>query len=214
MTKKQEAVIMQNLEEEMKLAETKNERIIKLNNVRLSFPVLFEAKSFDDTPGSKKEFSASFLMSKEHPAVAELKAAFAKMATDKWGEKGPKLLGDLFRDDRLCLHDGDRKDYEGYSGSYFVRANNSVRPLTLDRARNPVTEQDGKLYSGCYVNATISLWTQDNKWGKRINATLRGVQFFADGEAFSGGGTASVDEFSASEEAAGQTNAALDAFGF
>lgn len=175
-----------------------NEKVIMLKDVRLSFPVLFEAKSFEE--GGKKEFSASFLLAKDHPAVAELKAAFGKIAADKWGEKGPSILQTLFRDDRLCLHDGDRKEYDGYAGNYFVRANNGVRPLTIDRTRNPLTEADGKLYSGCYVNATITLWSQDNKWGKRVNANLRGVQFFRDGEAFSGGGTASVNEFEVTAE--------------
>ena len=46
-----------------------------------------------------------------------------------------------------------------------------------------------------YVNGSIELWCQDNAYGKRINATLRGVQFLKDGEAFAGGGSASADEF-------------------
>lgn len=188
-----------------------NEKIIRLNNVRLSFPELFEAKAFEE--GGKKEFSASFLMAKDHPAVAELRAAFAKIASDKWGEKAVATLQNLFRDERLCLHDGDRKDYEGYAGNYFLRANNGVRPLVIDGQKNPLTAADGKIYSGCYVNATISLWAQDNKWGKRINANLRGVQFYKDGEAFSGGGTASVDEFAA-EEPAADVNSGLNNLGF
>ncbi|MDQ9777799.1 DUF2815 family protein, partial [Acinetobacter baumannii] len=48
------------------------------------------------------------------------------------------------------------------------------------------------------------LWCQDNNYGKRINASLRGVQFLKDGEAFAGGGIASEDDFedlSAADEA-------------
>jgi hypothetical protein len=45
------------------------------------------------------------------------------------------------------------------------------------------------------VNASIELWCQDNNYGKRINASLRGVQFLKDGEAFAGGGVANADEF-------------------
>lgn len=179
-----------------------------LKNVRLSFPVLFEAKAFEE--GGKKQFSASFLIPKDAPVVAELKAALVKIATETWAEKGEKTLKDLFRDDRICLHDGDRKEYDGYENTYFLRASNDARPLVIDRQRNPINEADGKIYSGCYVNATISLWAQDNKWGKRINANLRGVQFFADGEAFAGGSTASVDEF----EAAPEETASLDSLGF
>ena len=190
------------------MAEVKNEKVIKLKNVRLSFPVLFEAKSFEE--GGKKDFSASFLIPKASPLAAELKAEFAKVAAEKWGEKGPALLQTLFRDDRMCLHDGDRKDYDGYEGHLFLRASNSVRPLVIDGARNPISEKDGKIYSGCDVNATITVWAQDNKFGRRINANLRGVQFHKDGEAFAGGTIGHVDEFDTEEV----VPASLDSFGF
>src|SRR5437773_1572963 len=117
-----------------------SEKTIKLNNVRLSFPVLFEAKEFE--AGGKKQFSASFILPKDHPAVAEVRKALSESATEKWGEKGPKLLDTLFRDDRLFMHDGDRKDYDGYAGNYFVRANANTRPLVLDRNKVPLTAQD------------------------------------------------------------------------
>jgi hypothetical protein len=45
------------------------------------------------------------------------------------------------------------------------------------------------------VVAIVELWAQDNSWGKRINATLKGVQFYQDGEAFAGGVSASADDF-------------------
>ena len=56
-------------------------------------------------------------------------------------------------------------------------------------------EPSGRPYAGCYVNAVLEFWAQDNKFGKRVNATLMGVQFFRDGDAFSGGGAASDDDF-------------------
>ncbi|WP_244126983.1 ssDNA-binding protein, partial [Xylella fastidiosa] len=61
--------------------------------------------------------------------------------------------------------------------------------------RTPLAAQDGRPYAGCYVNANIELWAQDNNYGKRINASLGGVQFLRDGEAFAGGGVASVEDF-------------------
>jgi hypothetical protein len=54
---------------------------------------------------------------------------------------------------------------------------------------------DGTLYSGCYVVVHVNIWAQDNQFGKRINCGLLGVQFYKDGEAFSGGRISSVDEF-------------------
>jgi hypothetical protein len=66
----------------------------------------------------------------------------------------------------------------------------------LNKDKSPLTEADGVVYSGCYVNGIIDLWAQNNNYGKRINATLLGVQFAGDGEAFSSGGSsASADDF-------------------
>lgn len=41
----------------------------------------------------------------------------------------------------------------------------------------------------------IDVWAQDNNFGKRINASLGGVQFLRDGDAFAGGGVASEEDF-------------------
>jgi hypothetical protein len=70
-----------------------------------------------------------------------------------------------------------------------------------------LSASSGKVYSGCYVNASIELWAQDNKFGKRINATLMGVQFLRDGARLVGGGVASADDFEAIPEAAGDAQA-------
>ncbi|MFN7341429.1 MAG: ssDNA-binding protein, partial [Opitutia bacterium] len=97
---------------------------------------------------------------------------------------------------KLLVQDGDVKaDYDGYPGNLFVNARAKTRPLVIDEQRAPLAEQDGKPYAGCYVNASIELWPQDNQYGKRINASLRGVQFARDGEAFAGGGAADVNDF-------------------
>jgi hypothetical protein len=67
--------------------------------------------------------------------------------------------------------------------------------LVIDVNKSPLTEEDGKPYAGCFVNASIELWVQDNNYGKRINATLAGVQFYRDGEHFGGGSIADTDDF-------------------
>ena len=95
------------------------------------------------------------------------------------------------------MHDGDSKaEYEGFEGNFFISSRAKVRPSVFDGQRQELTQADGKPYSGCYVNASIELWAQDNSFGKRINAQLRGVQFLRDGDAFAGGGQpADADEF-------------------
>ena len=195
------------------MADKQNETKVTLL-ARASFLALFEAKAFGDDPNAKKEFSGSFLVQKSDTAqLGKVKDAIMQVAKARWGEKAPQVLSTLYRDDRLCLKDGDKKDYEGYAGNMYIRASNKVRPLVLNRDKTPLTEQDGVIYSGCYVEVIMSFWAQDNKWGKRVNANLRGVRFHSDGEAFSGGGTASVDEFG-DEEGASPDVAGSDGFGF
>ena len=171
---------------------------IRIINARLAFPSLFEATSFNGE--GDPAFSATFLIAKDDPQAETIRAAIKQIAVDKWGAKANDILADLVRADRVALHDGDYKSrYDGYQDHYYINASNKVRPKVVDQKTNPLNQADGKPYSGCYVNASIELWVQDNKYGKRINASLRGVQFVKDGEPFSGGGVASDDEFEALE---------------
>lgn len=167
---------------------------IKLTNVRLAFPSLFEAKTVNGE--GKPAFSASFLIDPKDPQVKAIKDAIASVAKEKWADKADALLKGLEKQDKTCLHDGDIKDkYDGFPGNLYISARSNTRPTVLDRDKSPLVEADGKPYAGCYVNVSLDVWAQDNNYGKRINASLRGVQFFKDGDAFAGGGAADVDEF-------------------
>ncbi len=167
---------------------------IKLSNVRLAFPALFEAKGIN---GGTPVFSASFLLSPDHPDVKNIKETIDKVGQEKWGARWPSVKNGLEKQDKLALHDGDVKaDYDGFAGSLYVNANNKTRPLIIDRDKTPLDSSDGKPYGGCFVNASIELWCQDHAThGKRVNASLRGVQFLKDGDRFGGGGIASDDDF-------------------
>lgn len=168
---------------------------LMLNNVRLAFPQLWVAQKVNGE--GEPAFSASLLLPPDHPAIKELNKAFEAVAAEKWGAKAKDVLKAMRATDKLALHDGDTKaNYDGFPGNMFVSARSKVRPTVLDRDRTPLAQEDGKPYSGCMVNASIELWAQDNKFGKRINAQLRGIQFFADNDAFAGGGSAAdAEEF-------------------
>jgi len=168
---------------------------LMLTDVRLAFPSLFKAQAFEGS--GAPSFGATLLLPPNHKAIAELKKGFATIAKEKWGTKADAVLKSLTATDKLCLHNGDTKEqYDGFTGNMFISARSKVRPLILNTDKSPLTEEDGKPYSGCFVNASIELWAQDNKFGKRINAQLRGIQFLRDGDAFAGGGSpASDDEF-------------------
>ena len=167
---------------------------LTIKNARLAFPKLFKAEQVNGE--GEPKFGAAFLLPPNHPSIVELKKAFDTVGQAKWGEKWPAVKKQLETGDKLALHNGDTKsDLDGYEGNFFINAATATRPLVIDAARNPLTAEDGKPYAGCYVNASIELWAQDNKFGKRINASLRGVQFYKDGDAFAGGGAADVEEF-------------------
>jgi hypothetical protein len=167
---------------------------LSLKNVRLAFPAVFEAKAVNGE--GEPRFSAVFLLDPKDAQVKTINQAIDAVAKEKWGAKTDATLKAMRAADKVCLHDGDAKaDYAGFPGMLFISAANKVRPLVLNHDKTPLTAQDGKPYAGCYVNASIELWAQDNKFGKRVNASLRGVQFLRDGDAFAGGGAASDDEF-------------------
>jgi hypothetical protein len=173
-----------------------------LKDVRLSFANgLFEAKAGED--GGQAKFNCGIILSPDHPQIPAIKAAMQAVATEKWGAKAADVFKQLKASDKLALHDGDSKAYDGYAGNLFLSPSSPTRPTLLDGQKNPVTQADGKIYSGCYVNASVEIWAMDNKFGKRINCQLRGVQFNRDGDAFSAGRPADADEFEAVTDGAG-----------
>jgi hypothetical protein len=165
---------------------------IKLNNVRLSFPSIWRKSVYN---GEETKFEATFLIDKKTQGdkVKEVEAAIATMIKENL--KGAKL-----GDDKKCLKDGDNFEYAGYAGHMSIKASSTKRPLVIDRDKSSLTEEDGRIYAGCRVNATIELWAQNNTYGKRINANLLAVQFYKDDEPFADGQKASIDDFDAFDD--------------
>ena len=169
---------------------------ILVQNARVAFAKgLFEASAAE--AGGKPKFNSKFIIPPDHPQVEEIRAAEAAVAKEKWGDKAPAVLKQLRATaDKMFLKDGDTQNSDGFEGMLFFSANKDTRPSTYDRARTPVTAQDGVIYSGCYVNVRVSIWAMDNQFGKRINGELNGVQFVRDGDAFGGGSKAAdADDF-------------------
>lgn len=172
---------------------------VQLKNVRLSFADIYKAKRYGGSDGesqSEPKFSANALLD---PDTREGKANIARMedAIDyvidahKWsGGKTPK-----FPEAKLPLRDGSNMDYDGYDGMMFVSATNAKKPRILDSDKVDVQEGDDEApYSGCFVDMIVRVWAQDNKFGKRINASLEGIRFRDDGDAF-GAAPLDPDEF-------------------
>jgi hypothetical protein len=169
---------------------------ILLKNVRLAFPNLFEPTTVAGE--GKPRFSATLLIPADHPQIEEIKAAQLAIATAKWNAKAAAIVKGLDKQDKLALHDGDTKSkYDGFPGNFFISAaaQENAAPTVIDRDRSPLSARSGRPYAGCFVNASIELWAQDNSYGQRVNAQLRGIQFYSDGDSFSAGRPADADEF-------------------
>lgn len=158
---------------------------IKLTNVRLSFPNIFKRASFE---GKEGKFEATFLLNKETQAdqIEKLQAAI-DAAVKEAKVKIPA--------GKSCLKEGSDFEYDGYDGHMAFKASTNKRPTLIDRDKSPLVEDDGKPYAGCFVNAIVDIWIQDNAYGRRVNANLFGIQFYADGEAFGAGDIDVTDEF-------------------
>lgn len=160
----------------------------KMQGVRLSFPSLFNTAKFGGEDTGKYE--ATFILDKKiHKSViADIHKAIELLSKEELKTKVPA--------DKLCLKDGDETGRDEYAGKYTLKASTKKRPLVIGRDQSPITESDNAIYSGCYVNAIVTLWPQNNQYGKRINAQLDGVQFNRDGDPF-GDGAVTVNEFDA-----------------
>lgn len=164
--------------------------------VRLSFPDLFEAVQYEGKGPFR--YNATFLLKPDGENDKKVRAAIAEAANEKFGKKAAVTLKSIENNsNKNCYVPGDLKDYDGYQGTMALsshRKQDAGRPLVIDQNKQPLTVADGKPYAGCYVNATVDIYAQDGQ-NTGVRCGLKGVQFAADGDAFSGGGVADPDDF-------------------
>lgn len=159
---------------------------ISIKNGRLSFPNLFKKAVFKGVVG---KYEATIMFPKTDTKTYD--ACIAAIEAIKKDNKNAKVP-----DAKTFIKDGDDSEYDGCAGMWMVKASNGKRPTVINRDKSPVTEDDEILYAGCYVNAIIEPWFQNNDFGKRVNANLLGVQFVKDGEPLGDGAkVADVNDF-------------------
>jgi hypothetical protein len=170
--------------------------LIKIEKVRLSFPRLDKPKQSDD--GGVPKYEATGMLSKKtHKEAMELvRDEINKVCQGKkWWKDGKRTIPA----DKIFLKDGDaegaRPEYAGH-WTVVARELESKPPIlrNLD-GRTNIERADAArvLYAGCYINLVLNPWPQDNKFGKRVNANLRMVQFAARGEPLATGGMGEED---------------------
>jgi len=176
--------------------------IVVLKNVRLGFPKLFTPeRATEDGP---LKYSAHGIIDPNttdgRANVEQVKAAQRHVAEATWGVKWQQIVKSLepnrraFRDGATMVN-SEGELYAGYDGMKYVSASRKEkqgRPQLLDRRKNPVAEEDGLLYGGCYVDMIVSFYTTNGRkqGGNGVFASLELVRFRQHGEPF---GAAPVD---------------------
>lgn len=142
---------------------------------RLSYAHLFKKHAME---GNEPKFQATIIMDKEgdKDQIEALKKRIKELIVEM------KLT--TLPPDKIPLRDGAYKDKEGYGEStVYVAASNDKKPQVVDQKRQPMDQDDPRVYSGVYGKLLIRLWKQDNGYGKRVNASLEGFQYLRTGEA-------------------------------
>jgi hypothetical protein len=169
---------------------------VVLKGVRLAFPDLWEAKEYQKGDG-KPRFSATSLVEPGSINDKNIRAAINEAASESFGAKAAAIVkGMLNNSNKFCYLDGNTKEYDGFADMMYLSSHRGEKqgaPLVIDANKAPLTATSGKPYAGCYVNATVDIYAQKGE-NQGIRASLLGVQFFKDGDAFAGS-RANPDDF-------------------
>ena len=176
---------------------------LKLSDVRLSFPDLWEPVEFQAGDG-KPRYNASFLIPKGGTTDKLIQTAIAAVAEEKFGPKAKARLAAFQKAGDVCYADGDEKEYDGYAGMMVLSTHRRAQDGPVGVYSNAIDPQTGKVailpngcgrpYAGCYVNASVEIYATEGKF-PGIRGGLVAVQFVRDGDAFSGSKPPTPDDF-------------------
>lgn len=151
---------------------------------RASFPALFVPQSMDGGP-LKYGVSAVWDPSKFTEGDKVLWNAIRKGADEACLAKFKKKATELPDNYKKGIRKGEEKaDMEGYGpGKLFANLTTKLRPGVVDIGKNPIGPEHGnvdEVYPGCWMRATITIYTYDNK-GKGYALGLMNAQKIGDG---------------------------------
>lgn len=188
---------------------------LMIKRVRQSFMTYWTPEPFPESLDPSKYYSGTFIIPPDHPQIKEINKDLITLCNEKWGTeplvgkdkkpllikgkpvtKGQAMLKSVQDKGKVYFRDGDTKpELDGFPGNFFISARSKVRPNYFGANKEPLTEEDGILYSGCYVNVSIETFAY-TRGNNGLGARLRGVQYCGKGDAFGGGGPpAGDDEF-------------------
>jgi len=164
---------------------------------------LFEPKAAKG--GGKAKYGCTLIFDAEARATPEFKkmmqaaGEIARAETKNWDGKNfdalfkaMKVKMPFLKGDENVDEAGNVRD--GFAGTLFIRTTSLMQPQLVDQKLQPIVESR-KLYSGCYVRASLGLFTYSVDGNKGVSFGLRNVQLLADGPALGGGFSKAEDDF-------------------
>jgi len=188
-----------------------------LKSVTISYPKLFEA---EESMSGKLQYSAQFVLPKNHPQLKELQEKVLKVAKEAFPKIPLKNLKiGLKNNDTETRSDGTIKSEADprLKGTFFFNANADVKrpPQVVDRRLRVVTDDSG-VYAGCKVNASVSIFSYEARNDKGaiisqgVGFGLGNIQVVETGERWDGRRNAN-EEFEVLDEDEVETGATADA---
>lgn len=178
-------------------------QIIRLHNVQLAFPAIAQPQAYAD---GEPAYGAKFPIEPGSENHKKIEDAMLAVAKEQWNDKGEATLKRLVEDGKVALtkkvyrSKKTNEAYDGFEGMHYISARaTKTAPTVYDQYNTKIEDKrtiERMAYSGAIVHASIEIWSQDNKWGQRINCSLRGLMLTGKGSDLSGGSApASEDEF-------------------
>jgi hypothetical protein len=176
-------------------------------NFRASYVKLLKAEK--NNLNGKMEYSVVALFPKEAD-LAQLKKAALDACVKKWGadknkwpQKNPVTgqggVRSPFRDQaergKVSEETGQLVLPPGYvAGAIFINLKSEQKPGVVDENVQDIIDPS-KLYSGCWLRATVNAYAYENKGNAGVAFGLNNVQKMRDDEPIGGNRTKATDDF-------------------
>jgi hypothetical protein len=190
------------------MSEQAQNNLIYIANARASFPWIVSPQVKKNEKGEDvSSYNIDLILPSTDPAFQKFMQVYGALAAEKWKENAQAAMQRIQMDRKTrCYGAGEEKVntktfqvHPGYDGNVFISARSSRQPQII-RADGTVVDPSNtmelravasKVYGGCYVNAVIKPWLQQNAQGIGVRCDLIAVQFAKDGKSF-GVGSADV----------------------
>lgn len=185
---------------------------VKLKDVRIAFIDSLIGAAQDYQDNGRFRHSATFLVEPGSANDKLIEAAFKAEAAAVWPKKAQAKIDEFKpQSNKCCYQKGDTKEYDGFEGMMALSGHRQAkdgRPLLLDSMAGEDGKpaklmgsdgkfypgKEGRIYAGCYVNATVEIYAQDGQ-NPGLRCALLGVQYLREGDSFGGASKGREDDF-------------------